>query len=122
MPVLRQMLVPFRTQIDSAFVYGSIARGKEHGLSDVDLMVIGSVGLIELVSVLRKAETRLGRDVNVTSYSRDEFREKVAAKDHFLGQILRGRKQFVKGNQRDLDEVIGRQRRPTTSDVEERTR
>jgi predicted nucleotidyltransferase len=122
LPTLRQALEPFWARIDCAFVYGSVARSQEHALSDVDLLVIGSVGLAELAPALRKAETRLGRDVNVTSYSAREFQKNVMARDHFLSQILRGPKQFVRGTQRDLDEVIGKPRRPTPSDVEKRTR
>lgn len=112
LPALRQALEPFRARIDCAFVYGSVARSQEHALSDVDLLVIGSVGLAELAPALRKAETRLGRDVNVTNYSAREFQKNVAAKDHFLSEILRRPKQFVKGNQRDLDEVIGKTAKP----------
>jgi predicted nucleotidyltransferase len=111
-PTLQQALKPFTVKIDCAFVYGSVARHEEHALSDVDVVVIGNVGLAELSPALRKAESHLGREVNVTSYSAEEFREKVAVKDHFLSTVLRGRKQFVKGSQRDLDEVIGKQRRP----------
>jgi predicted nucleotidyltransferase len=122
LPTLQQALEPFRTGIDCAFVYGSVARSQEHALSDVDLLLIGGIGLAELAPALRKAETRLGRDVNVTSYSAREFRKKVVAKDHFLTDVLRGPKQFVKGNQRDLDEVIGKPPRPTPSDVEKGTR
>src|SRR5439155_17802372 len=99
---------------------GSVARSQEHALSDVDLLVVGGVGLAELAPALRKVETRLGREVNMTSYSAREFREKVAAKAHFLSEVLRGPKEFVKGNQRDQDEVIGKPRRPTSSDVEKR--
>jgi predicted nucleotidyltransferase len=106
MPALQRALEPFADTITCAFVYGSVARSKEHALSDVDLMVIGTVGLADLSPVLRKIEQRLGRDVNVTSYSLSEFRNKVRAKDHFLGTVLRGPKQFVKGNKRDLGEII----------------
>jgi predicted nucleotidyltransferase len=107
LPALQLALEPLGDRIACAFVYGSIARGQERALSDVDLMVIGSVGLAQLSPVLRKAETRLGREVNVTSYSAGEFRDKVAAKDHFLTAVLRGPKRFVKGSQRDLDEITG---------------
>ncbi|HEV8132344.1 MAG TPA: nucleotidyltransferase domain-containing protein [Acidobacteriota bacterium] len=122
LPTLQQTLEPFQARIDCAFVYGSVARRQERALSDVDLLVIGSVGLAELAPALRKAEGRLGREVNVTSYSAREFRKKVAAKDHFLSEVLRGPKEFVKGSQRDLDEVIGKPRRSTPSDVEKRAR
>lgn len=104
-PSLRVALAPLADQVACAFVYGSIARREEHATSDVDLMVIGKVGLGELAPSLRKAETLLGREVNVTNYSVDEFRKKVAQGDHFLTTILKGSLQFVKGEQRDLDAV-----------------
>ncbi len=122
LPTLEDVLAPLQAAMDCAFIYGSVARSDEHALSDVDLMVIGRVGLAELTPALRKAETRLGREVNATSYSTREFRNKVAAKDHFLSAILRGSKQFVKGDQRDLDEIVGQPRRSAASDVEKRTR
>lgn len=104
-PSLRVALAPLADQVACAFVYGSIARREEHATSDVDLMVIGKVGLGELAPSLRKAETLLGREVNVTNYSVDEFRKKVAQGDHFLTTVLKGSLQFVKGEQRDLDAV-----------------
>jgi hypothetical protein len=58
--------------------------------------------------MLRRAETRLGREVNATVYSEEEFRERIKARDHFLAAVLRTRKQFVKGSQSDLDEMVGK--------------
>jgi predicted nucleotidyltransferase len=107
-PTLRVALRPFETKIVCAFVYGSIARGEENATSDVDLMVIGNVGLGDLAPSLRKAEKRLGREVNVTNYSDEEFRKKVTEADHFLTAVLKGNLQFVKGEQRDLDAVAGK--------------
>ena len=122
LPTLRQAFEPFEERIDCAFVYGSVARRQEHALSDVDLLVVGEIGLADLAPAVRKAETRLGREVNVTNYSRHEFGKQVAAKDHFLSVVLRGPKVFVKGSQSDLDEAVGKPRHPTPSDVETRTR
>jgi len=121
-PTLRDALVPFQPQIACAFVYGSVARGQEHALSDVDVLVVGDVALADLAPALRKAEARLGREVNVTSYSTPEFQKKMAAKDHFLSEVLRHPKQFVKGDQRDVDAIIGKPRRPAPSDIEKRAR
>jgi predicted nucleotidyltransferase len=117
LPTLRRLLEQFDTRVDVAFVYGSIARGEEHATSDVDLLVIGTVGLAELAPALRKVEEQLGREVNVTSYSQAEFRTKVGGGDHFLTEVLRGSKQFVKGGQRDLDEVVGKPRRSKASNI-----
>ena len=107
-PTLRMALRPFESKIVCAFVYGSIARREERAASDVDVMVVGAVGLGDLAPSLRKAETRLGREVNVTNYSVDEFRKKVAEGDHFLTTVLDGTLQFVKGEQRDLDAFTGK--------------
>jgi len=104
-PSLRVVLRPFEKKVVCAFVYGSVARREESAASDVDLMVIGNVGLAELAPSLRKAEKRLGREVNVTSYSLGEFRRKVAEGDHFLTSVLNSGLQFVKGEQRDLDAI-----------------
>jgi len=104
-PILRILLRPFGDKIACAFVYGSVARREERVTSDVDLMVIGDVGLAELSTALLKAERRLGREINVTTYSFDEFRKKAAQGDHFLTTVLNGSLQFVKGEQRDLDAI-----------------
>ena len=107
-PILEQMLKPFGIKIQCAFIYGSVARSREQAMSDVDLMVIGSTGLADLSPSLRKAEERLGREVNVTVYSPEELREKVKSRDHFLTAVLRRRRKFVKGGQSDLDKIIGK--------------
>ncbi|HEY6349098.1 MAG TPA: hypothetical protein VI636_06775 [Candidatus Angelobacter sp.] len=65
--------------------------------------------MAELSPALRKAEKRLGREVNVTNYSVDEFGRKVAESDHFLTTVLRGNLEFVKGEQRDLDTITRQQ-------------
>ena len=122
LPTLQRLLEQFDTRVDVAFVYGSIARGEEHATSDVDLLVVGAVGLAELAPALRKAEEHLGREVNVTSYSQAEFKTKVGGGDHFLTEVLRGSKQFVKGGQGDLDEVVGKPRRSKASNIQKGTR
>jgi predicted nucleotidyltransferase len=120
-PTLRTAVRPVADKIVCAFVYGSIARREEHATSDVDLMVIGSVGLASLAPILARVEKRLGREVNVTDYSVEEFRKKVAQGDHFLTTVLKGSLQFVKGEQRDLDAIAGKQRNTATQNVEEGT-
>ena len=107
-PIVQTILAPFGRKILCAFVYGSIARAQEHATSDIDLMVIGQVGLAELTPALRKAERALGRNLNATTYSVDEFRGKVEKNDHFLTAVLKRPKQFVKGSERELGAIIGK--------------
>lgn len=110
-PTLRMALRPFDSRIACAFIYGSVARQEERATSDVDLMIVGDVGLSDLVPALRKAEQRLGREVNVTTYAVDEFRKKITQGDHFLRGVLKRGIEFVKGGQSDLDAITGQQRR-----------
>jgi predicted nucleotidyltransferase len=108
-PTLETILRPFQDRIACAFIYGSIARREERATSDIDLMLIGEVGLAELSPALRKAEKRLGREINVTSYSVDEFGRKVSESNHFLTTVLKGNLEFVKGEQSDLDAITRQQ-------------
>jgi DNA-binding transcriptional ArsR family regulator len=100
--ILREALSRFATRIDWAFVYGSIARAEELASSDVDLMLIGQVGLAELTPALRRAEAQLGRAVNPTLYTREEFATKLQAGHHFLKAVLDGEKLFILGGPHEL--------------------
>jgi predicted nucleotidyltransferase len=103
--VLRDVLAAHAKSIRAAFVYGSVAQGKERSESDVDLLVVGRATLKDLSPALAKAEKRLGRPVNATVYLPREFAEKVAAKNHFLRSVLATEKIFVAGTAHDLEEL-----------------
>jgi len=100
--VLREVLSRFAKRIDCAFAYGSVARADELASSDVDVMIIGQVGLAELTPALRRAEERLGRPVNPTLYTREEFATKLQAGHHFLKTVLDGEKLFILGDPHEL--------------------
>jgi DNA-binding transcriptional ArsR family regulator len=106
-PILREEVEAFGERIQLAFLYGSTARSEESSESDVDLMIVGDVGLSDLVPSLRRAERRFGRPVNPTVYSSKEFKTKARNHDHFLTTVLRGAKEFVKGNDGELAAVAG---------------
>jgi DNA-binding transcriptional ArsR family regulator len=100
--VLAARLEPFKRSIDVAFVYGSVARKDEHAASDVDLMVIGRIGLAELAPALKDAEQTLLRPVNPSVYTANEAAKKLAAGHHFLTAVMSGEKLFVLGTKDDL--------------------
>ena len=106
-PTIQTALARFGDKILISFVYGSVAQAREHATSDIDLMVIGNTGLAELTPALRKTERALGRELNATVYSVDEFRHKVRNNDHFLTAVLKRSKQFVKGSERELEAITG---------------
>lgn len=100
--ILLEGLTSLEDRIKFAFVFGSIARGEEKASSDVDLMVVGEVSFTDVVSALGQIEAKLGREVNPTVYGPREFREKLAAKNHFLSTIAKEKKLFVIGDEREF--------------------
>jgi predicted nucleotidyltransferase len=108
--VLREALEEFASEIEVAFVYGSMASGEEEVSSDVDLLIIGSVRRAKLAVPLHQAAVTLGREVNPSIYSPGEFRKKLERGDRFLTGILDKPKLFVLGTEDDL----GRASRPKT--------
>jgi predicted nucleotidyltransferase len=120
-PALDRDLEPLGDRIELALIYGSLARGEEHASSDVDLMIVGSVRQIELVPVLRKLEDRFSREVNATLYSPREFRSKLAAGDHFLLSVLRGRTILLRGSLDELGKTAARRKGPPAPNQRART-
>jgi len=76
--------------IDCAVVFGSIASRRTTAGSDVDLLILGTIGLREAVRRLGPAHDRLGREINAVVWSRDEFERRRAESDPFLQRILEG--------------------------------
>ncbi|WP_175953165.1 nucleotidyltransferase domain-containing protein [Burkholderia sp. BCC0405] len=106
--VLAEALLPCAEQIGVAFVFGSVARGQETIDSDVDVMVIGTVGFATVVRLLYDAQASLRRDINPKVLSPDEFRDGVARQDAFLQDVLGKPKIFLIGSDHDLAELARR--------------
>jgi len=90
-----------------AFIYGSVASGKQSSTSDVDLMVIGDVKLREIAPALRPVQDRIAREINPSVYTLDEFTKRVASEDHFIGSVLRGPRITLVGSDDELDDLAG---------------
>ena len=86
--VLRGALEPLAEQIETAFVFGSIARGKESPFSDIDLMVVGEVGFSDITAALYPAQQSLSRDINPRIYRGAEWREILEQPNAFVRDIL----------------------------------
>jgi predicted nucleotidyltransferase len=89
--------------IESAFIYGSYAKGDEKPDSDVDLLIIGDVDMNRLDSNLSKLEKTVGREINYVLYSIEEFKSKKKAKNGFLMDVLSGKKMMVVGAESGLE-------------------
>ncbi len=88
-----------------AFVFGSWAAGGDRSGSDVDVMIIGDVGLREAVRRLSGAGERLGREVNPHALAPGEFARRRSTGEHFVKSVLAGPRIFLIGSERDLEEL-----------------
>jgi uncharacterized protein len=99
---LRQSLAKLSSQIGVAFIYGSVAKGEENNLSDIDLMVVGDVSFKDVVKAVQPAEVVLGREVNPSVYPPKEYQAKTKAGHHFLNSLLKAPKIFLIGGPSEL--------------------
>jgi predicted nucleotidyltransferase len=83
---IKKCLEPI-TGIKEAFIFGSFAKEKEHSLSDIDLMIIGSTDEDILISRISKTEELLGREINYHLISENEWKKRKD-KDSFIKAII----------------------------------
>ncbi len=90
-------------KIKIAFVFGSFARKEEKAASDIDLMVIGDIGLRKLTGLLMDVSEKLGREINPYRLTESEFIKRKREKDHFLQEVLASPKIFITGTEDELE-------------------
>jgi len=100
---LREALASLGTRIRAAFVYGSVARGTDNAGSDIDLMIIADdVSYAEVFGALQMAEEVIGRPVNPTLLTPEEWGTRVREESHFVDRVAAQPKIFVIGAESDL--------------------
>jgi predicted nucleotidyltransferase len=100
---LGKALKPYRSNIDFAFVYGSIARGTDTAKSDIDLMIIGKdIAYSEIFAALQNTEKTLQRPINPNMMTPDEWGQRRSNKNAFVTKILEQPKLFVLGTDNEL--------------------
>ena len=88
-PLLREALQPIAARLDSAFIYGSVAKQTDTAQSDIDLMLVGeNLSLNEILSLLLPLETQLGRKINPNCYTQSEYSKRLAEPDSFINRVL----------------------------------
>lgn len=88
-PLLREALLPLIPRLHSAWIFGSVAKQTDTASSDIDVMVVGeNLGLGEVLERLLPLEAELGRKINATYYSLDEFERRRAEPDSFVNRVL----------------------------------
>ena len=84
---LRAVLAPMMNCITEAFVFGSFANNTDRAESDIDLMVVGSIPLIDLMNAIAPFEKQIGRSIHVNLHDTQAWQE-LATNDPIVTQIL----------------------------------
>ncbi|MDO8769306.1 MAG: transcriptional regulator [Burkholderiaceae bacterium] len=88
-PVLRNALSLLQPDLQSAWVYGSVAKQTDTARSDIDVMLVGNNLLLsQVLACLEPAEVQLGRKINPSCYSPQEFERRRAEPDSFVNRVL----------------------------------
>ncbi|MGB8337565.1 MAG: nucleotidyltransferase domain-containing protein [Burkholderiales bacterium] len=103
--VLREALAPLAGKIRLAFIFGSVAQGKERATSDVDVLVVGSTSFASVVETLNLASESLHRNVNPVVMTKAAFTTKHAARDRFVTRIAKEPKIFLIGDADEFAEL-----------------
>jgi predicted nucleotidyltransferase len=88
-PLLREALQPLQPDLQSAWIYGSVAKQTDTARSDIDVMVVGiDLLLSKVLACLEPAEALLGRKINPSCYTPEEFERRRAEPDSFVNRVL----------------------------------
>lgn len=104
---------PIRKALESAegvrlaFVFGSVARGEDQNGSDLDLMVIGDLGLRDVAKLIVPVLRDLGREPNIVVLTAEEFGARASEGEHFVAAVLGEPKLWVLGDDSQLAELLG---------------
>ena len=103
---LRVALGPYIDKIKVAFIYGSIAKGTDTTESDIDLMLISDeLTYPDLFTSISELENQLGRQINPTIYTDEDFRYKIASGNNFIIKVIGQPKIFLIGSEDDIPAV-----------------
>jgi DNA-binding transcriptional ArsR family regulator len=92
--------------IHFAFVFGSIASGNEKPDSDIDLFIMGDIGLRTLSKHLVEPGQIIGREINSYTISKKELTYKITQNDHFISTIISSQKLFIKGDENEFAKLV----------------
>lgn len=87
--------------VELVFIYGSFAKGDEHGRSDIDVMIVGGISYRDLSKAISQVENILKREVNYSLYERGEIKSRLRRKDRFLTTVFTEPKIILLGKNDD---------------------
>lgn len=100
--LLEDALSGLNDKIQVAFVFGSMASGRQTAGSDLDICVLGEVSLREVVKALAPVRETLQREVNPVVMTPRKFTDLAKKKDRFVTRVLSEPILFVKASRDEL--------------------
>jgi DNA-binding transcriptional ArsR family regulator len=91
--------------VQVVFVFGSVASETAGPGSDIDLMVIGDIGLRRVAILLSGMAAKLGREINPHVLTAEEFGKRKQTGDHFISSVLATPRLFIVGSEHELAEL-----------------
>lgn len=91
-------------RVKYAALSGGFVKGGESSASDVDLLVIGSIVLPQLSQLVRSAESHLGKEINYTVMTEEEFNFRKKRRDPFILGILSKTRVMLIGDEEEMVE------------------
>ena len=100
---IREALSPLADRIVAAFIYGSIAKRRDHAGSDIDLMIVSdTLSYAEVMLALHPLAEGLGREINPTLYALEELQRRLRDDNAFVTRVLDQPKLWLIGGDDDL--------------------
>jgi predicted nucleotidyltransferase len=96
---LREALASLAPRITAAFVYGSVAKARDHAGSDIDLMLVSdTLTYAEVMLAIHPLIEQLGRDINPTLYTQAELQQRLGEGSAFVTRVLEQPQLWIMGN------------------------
>lgn len=95
---LRKALAQHAKHIEFAWIYGSVAQGREKSDSDIDLILVSDLTLKETSEIIGPLVDSLHRELNPLLLTPQALLKRVREKDHFITELIQGEKIWIVGD------------------------
>jgi predicted nucleotidyltransferase len=96
---LNTALEPINEKLQLAFVFGSLAKGNATTESDIDLFLLGDIGLTEVSATMAEVTDRLKREFNPVIMSQTDYTERFRKQNRFAVELRETPEIWLKGTQ-----------------------
>jgi predicted transcriptional regulator len=89
-------------KVKYAMFSGKFIRKMEASANDVDLLIVGNVIIPQLSALVKKAEDTVGREINYTVMTEEEFSFRKQRNDPFISDILKKSRMMIIGDEEEM--------------------